>query len=57
MSGDLAAHMAACYGDTRCTCRHEVRGLGILYGISFGQGWVRLDDDPDCPHHGKTTSQ
>jgi len=35
-----------------CTCPHEWKGLGILYGISLGSGWVRLDDTTDCPHHG-----
>lgn len=34
-----------------CTCPLDYRGLGILYGISLGQGWVRLDDAPDCPVH------
>jgi hypothetical protein len=51
---DLRRHLVDCYGDDRCTCRHEVRALGVLYGVSFGRGWVRLDDSPDCPHHGVT---
>lgn len=50
-----AADLASLYGDDRCTCRHEIKSLGVLYGISFGRGWVRLDDDPGCPHHGSTT--
>lgn len=37
-----------------CTCPVGWRSLGILYGVSFGKGWVRLDDAPDCPHHGNT---
>jgi hypothetical protein len=36
-----------------CTCPHEHRPLGRLYGISMGKGWVRLRDDPDCPQHGR----
>lgn len=34
-----------------CTCPLDYRGLGILYGISLGEGWVRLSDAPDCPTH------
>lgn len=52
LSSDLASNLVRCYGDELCTCRHEIKGLGILYGISLGRGWVRLDDDPDCPRHG-----
>lgn len=37
---------------TGCTCPLDYRGLGILYGVSFGKGWVRLRDDPSCPVHG-----
>jgi hypothetical protein len=36
-----------------CTCPHSWKALGILYGISFGKGWVRLDDAEDCPVHGR----
>ena len=39
-----------------CTCPLGYRGLGRLYGVSFGKGWVRLDDAPDCPHHGSTAT-
>jgi hypothetical protein len=39
-------------GDDRCTCEYEFKGLGRLYGISMGKGWVRLTTEPDCPHHG-----
>ena len=35
-----------------CTCEWAWRGLGVLYGQSFGQGWVRVDTKPACPHHG-----
>jgi hypothetical protein len=34
-----------------CTCPMAYKGLGILYGVSFGEGWVRLHDDPRCPIH------
>lgn len=34
-----------------CTCPHEWRGLGRLYGISMGKSWVRMDTTPGCPHH------
>jgi hypothetical protein len=51
----LADHLAwlqrEC-GAKPCTCPHEWRGLGILYGISLGHGWVRMTDDPGCPEHG-----
>lgn len=40
-------------GLTGCTCPVEYKSLGRLYGISMGKGWVRLRDDPDCPHHGR----
>lgn len=36
-----------------CTCPHAWKALGILYGISMGKGWVRLDDARDCPVHGR----
>ena len=35
-----------------CTCPLGYRGLGVLYGISLGNGWIRLRDAPDCPIHG-----
>jgi hypothetical protein len=35
-----------------CTCPHEWKGLGILYEISMGNGWVRMTDAEDCPIHG-----
>lgn len=46
----LERHLAS-LGAGNCTCPHEWRALGILYGISFGHGWVRLDDAPACPVH------
>jgi hypothetical protein len=39
--------------DPDCSCPFEWKGLGILYGISMGKGWVRMSDDPKCPHHGE----
>ena len=29
-----------------CPCRYEWRDLGVL-----GKGWVRMNNDPDCPYH------
>lgn len=40
-------------GTPDCTCPSEWRGLGLLYGISMGKGWVRMDTAPDCRHHGR----
>jgi hypothetical protein len=54
MRDDLREHLTRSYGDDQCTCRHAWKGLGILYGISLGNGWVRMDDNLDCPHHGRT---
>jgi hypothetical protein len=34
-----------------CTCPYQWKGLGRLYGISMGEGWVRMRDDPACPVH------
>jgi hypothetical protein len=51
MTSDLRQHLISCYGDDHCTCPHRWQGLGILYGISLGKGWVRLLDDLNCPHH------
>lgn len=36
---------------TGCTCPTEWKGLGRLYGVSMGKGWVRMSTDPNCPHH------
>jgi hypothetical protein len=38
-------------GDDRCTCDYAWKALGTLYGVSFGNGWVRMTTGPDCPHH------
>ncbi len=35
-----------------CPCPYKWKGLGILYGVSMGKGWVRMGDDPGCRHHG-----
>jgi len=35
-----------------CSCPYEWKGLGILYGVSMGKGWVRMSTDPNCRHHG-----
>lgn len=35
------------YGDDRCTCDYAWRS----FGHGYGQGWVRLTTEPDCPHH------
>jgi len=49
--GSLAAHLAWLHLEG-CTCPYRWQGLGRLYGISLGKGWVRLDTDPVCPCHG-----
>ena len=49
---ELAAH-----GIPDCTCRHEYKGLGVLYRVSMGKGWVRMNDDPNCPHHGRRAAR
>lgn len=46
----LERHLTGLHAEN-CTCPHEWRALGILYGVSFGHGWVRLDDAEDCPVH------
>lgn len=47
----LERHLAEVHLED-CTCPHEWKGLGILYGISFGEGWVRVTDGAACPVHG-----
>ena len=49
---DLREHLIRAYGDERCTCPHRWKCLGVLYGISLGDGWVRMYDVRGCPHHG-----
>lgn len=34
-----------------CGCPYEWKSLGKLYGISMGEGWVRLGDAPGCAEH------
>jgi hypothetical protein len=34
-----------------CPCPYEWRSIGILYGVSFGKGWVRIGAARSCPHH------
>ncbi len=34
-----------------CACDFRWAGLGRLYGVSMGNGWVRTSTDPSCPHH------
>jgi hypothetical protein len=50
MSGDLASWLAF-LGGQDCTCPYEWKGLGNLYGVSMGKGWVRMTTAPDCPEH------
>jgi hypothetical protein len=38
-------------GTTDCPCPYEWRSIGILYGVSFGKGWIRMGTDPKCRHH------
>ncbi len=35
-----------------CPCPYQWKGIGVLYGVSMGKGWVRMDTDPACRHHG-----
>ena len=34
-----------------CTCPHEIRSYGRLYGIGMGRGPVRLSTTKGCPVH------
>jgi hypothetical protein len=51
MPDDLRKWLVYVNGDDRCPCRHEWKGLGVLYGVSMGDGWVRITTEPDCPQH------
>jgi len=31
-----------------CGCTYKWKGYGYLYGISMGDGWVRMDASPHC---------
>src|ERR1700677_2006711 len=44
-------------GITGCTCPYEWKGLGVLYGISMGEGWVRMLTVKTCPEHGEDSEQ
>ena len=44
-------------GNQRCLCEHAYQGLGVLYGVSMGKGWVRTTTDAACPHHGIEASR
>lgn len=35
-----------------CLCAFDWQSIGILYGVSFGKGWVRVTTEPTCPRHG-----
>jgi hypothetical protein len=39
-------------GTPNCTCPHEWKSYGRLYGISMGKGWARMATEPACPNHG-----
>lgn len=51
LAWETLADWLAWLGASDCTCEHRWRGLGVLYGVSFGNGWVRVTDNPGCPHH------
>lgn len=38
-------------GTTSCTCDYRYTSLGILHGISMGNGWVRTITNPTCTIH------
>jgi hypothetical protein len=50
----LERHMKWLYPDPAkpCICAHDYRGLGRLYGVTMGKGWVRMTTHPECLHHG-----
>jgi hypothetical protein len=50
----LAEHLAWLQRETGakpCTCRHEWKSLGRLYGLGMGSGWVRVSTEAGCPEH------
>ena len=59
MTDSLEKHLAwireTC-GTEECACRYEWRGLGRLYGTSFGKGWVRMTTEPGCLEHGEAAA-
>lgn len=38
-------------GTAGCLCDYRYGSYGRLYGISMGEGWIRTNTHPDCPHH------
>jgi len=51
------ADVLARHNESDCTCPHEWKCPGRLYGISMMDCWVRLWDQSDCPHHGWRSKQ
>ena len=51
LSRDDLATWLAWLGTPHCPCEYQWRGLGVLYGVSFGSGWVRITAASGCPHH------
>jgi hypothetical protein len=49
--GASLAHHLRWLDTPGCTCPTEWRSYGRLYGISMGEGWVRVTTDPACPDH------
>jgi hypothetical protein len=47
----LRKNLVYACGDDRCTCEYAWKAYGRLYGISMGDGWVRMTTEPGCPHH------
>lgn len=39
-------------GIADCPCPKKYKSRGRLYDVSMGDGWVRMDTDPACRHHG-----
>jgi hypothetical protein len=50
-SSEPLADWLAYLGKQDCICPWQWKGLGVLYGQSFGKGWVRMTTEPDCPAH------
>lgn len=49
----MSARGVQMWREDECTCPKATRPLGRLYGISMGEGLVRLRTDPACPVHGE----
>jgi hypothetical protein len=56
MRPDLQKHLAWLETPS-CRCPHAWLALGILYGVSFGHGWVRTDTNPECQYHGASAAR